>query len=197
MAATTEKMIRGELSAAFGGLDLADRKALIREHVRHFIDNLDRKDTLEPKGYETKKERRAKDRAKAPKDARKARPPPAGRVIVVGAGPAGLAAASVLKRNGVDVVVLEARDRVGGRVHSYVGPFGARVDLGASLITGTRPEVQGSMRPDPSSIICRQLGIQLHALTTDLPLFDWRGGGGGAGAGGVKVPDELDRAVEK
>jgi len=38
----------------------------------------------------------------------------------------------------VDVMVLEARDRVGGRVHSYQGPFGAAVDLGASLITGER-----------------------------------------------------------
>ncbi len=37
-------------------------------------------------------------------------------VAVVGAGIAGLTAASVLSRAGIDVVVLEARDRVGGRV---------------------------------------------------------------------------------
>ena len=40
------------------------------------------------------------------------------RVAVVGAGFAGLAAAELLARNGVEVVVLEARDRVGGRVWS-------------------------------------------------------------------------------
>ena len=38
--------------------------------------------------------------------------------IVVGAGLAGLAAADTLRRQGVEVVVLEARDRVGGRVWS-------------------------------------------------------------------------------
>jgi monoamine oxidase len=40
------------------------------------------------------------------------------RVVVVGAGLAGLAAADALRRQGVDVDVLEARDRVGGRVWS-------------------------------------------------------------------------------
>jgi monoamine oxidase len=39
-------------------------------------------------------------------------------VIIVGAGYAGLAAALELTDNGLDVVVLEARDRVGGRVFS-------------------------------------------------------------------------------
>lgn len=40
------------------------------------------------------------------------------RVVVVGAGLAGLAAATELRRAGADVLVLEARDRVGGRVWS-------------------------------------------------------------------------------
>jgi len=55
------------------------------------------------------------------------------RVIVVGAGFAGLAAADALVRGGADVEVLEARDRVGGRVWSV--PFaGAVVERGAEFI---------------------------------------------------------------
>ena len=55
------------------------------------------------------------------------------RVIVVGAWFAGLAAAEALVRAGADVEVLEARDRVGGRVWSV--PFaGAVVERGAEFI---------------------------------------------------------------
>jgi monoamine oxidase len=55
-------------------------------------------------------------------------------VIVAGAGLAGLAAAERLAREGVEVVVLEARDRVGGRVHSRTLQNGAVVEMGAEFI---------------------------------------------------------------
>lgn len=59
-------------------------------------------------------------------------------VIVVGAGIAGLAAARDLHRAGLRVTVLEARDRVGGRVWTdRTGP-GAPLDMGASWIHGVR-----------------------------------------------------------
>jgi monoamine oxidase len=55
------------------------------------------------------------------------------RAIVVGAGFAGLAAADELTRAGVEVTVLEARDRVGGRVWSV--PFaGGVAERGAEFI---------------------------------------------------------------
>lgn len=55
----------------------------------------------------------------------RARPDPGARrrVIVIGAGLAGLSAALDLTDAGWDVVVLEARDRVGGRVHTLRRPF--------------------------------------------------------------------------
>jgi monoamine oxidase len=57
-------------------------------------------------------------------------------VIVIGAGAAGLAAAQKLQQNHVDVVVLEARNRLGGRVHTD-RTFGAfPIELGAELIHG-------------------------------------------------------------
>src|SRR6188472_4036420 len=55
------------------------------------------------------------------------------RVVVVGAGFAGLAAADALSAGGVDVTVLEARDRVGGRVWSRELPSGDVVELGAEF----------------------------------------------------------------
>jgi len=56
------------------------------------------------------------------------------RVAVVGAGLAGLAAADALATAGIEVTVLEARDRVGGRVCSRELENGAVVELGAEFI---------------------------------------------------------------
>ena len=55
-------------------------------------------------------------------------------VLVLGAGYAGLSAARVLAAAGVDVVVVEARDRVGGRVWTEASDSGAVVDHGGQWI---------------------------------------------------------------
>jgi len=60
-------------------------------------------------------------------------------VLIVGAGPAGVAAARALVSAGVKVTIYEVRDRVGGRVNSRkintsTGPI--VLDMGASIITG-------------------------------------------------------------
>jgi monoamine oxidase len=54
-------------------------------------------------------------------------------VAVLGAGLAGLSAARDLKRSGADVVVLEARDRVGGRVEAVTLPDGRVVQAGGEV----------------------------------------------------------------
>jgi monoamine oxidase len=64
------------------------------------------------------------------------------RVVVVGAGFAGLSAATALADAGVDVTVLEARERVGGRVWSTTLTNGAIVELGAEWIQAHDSVVQ-------------------------------------------------------
>ncbi|WP_152223278.1 NAD(P)/FAD-dependent oxidoreductase [Pseudomonas sp. SCB32] len=55
------------------------------------------------------------------------------RVIVIGAGCAGLGASRHLRAQGIDCVVLEARERIGGRTHSLqLGPV--TVDVGAAWL---------------------------------------------------------------
>ncbi|BBX01254.1 amine oxidase [Mycolicibacterium moriokaense] len=61
---------------------------------------------------------------------------PKERIVVVGAGMAGLAAARRLADAGKDVTVLEARDRIGGRMWTNTS-LGVPIDLGAAWIHGT------------------------------------------------------------
>lgn len=55
-------------------------------------------------------------------------------VVVIGAGAAGMAAAAVLRSAGVEALLLEARDRIGGRAHTDLTVPGAPFDRGASYI---------------------------------------------------------------
>ncbi|WP_248490108.1 FAD-dependent oxidoreductase [Tsukamurella sp. PLM1] len=55
-------------------------------------------------------------------------------VVIVGAGVAGLVAADLLHRRGVDVLVLEAAGRVGGRTMVETTPLGSAVDLGGQWV---------------------------------------------------------------
>jgi monoamine oxidase len=84
-------------------------------------------------------------------------------VIVLGAGMAGLGAANWLKQKGYNVTVLEARERVGGRVWTD-NSLGFPADMGASWIEGARG--------NPITELCRQAGIATFEDPDEWQIFD-------------------------
>ena len=170
MDEVTEKAIRQRLAEHFGSsMDGKRRKKLIKRLVAEYIQCGGTPSSWKEAYLKSKASRYAK-------------------VVVVGAGPAGLMAGLHLKRHGCDVTVLEARGRVGGRVHSFVGEetgagagagrMGAPCDLGASIITGRACDTAKGYRADPSALLCEQLGIELHDVNFgNLPIYVGDNGG--------------------
>lgn len=76
-------------------------------------------------------------RAKAKEKKALPRPPAPKKVVVLGAGYAGLAAAKELLLRGHDVTLIEGRALLGGRAHSFVDPkSGLRLDNGQHILMG-------------------------------------------------------------
>jgi monoamine oxidase len=90
------------------------------------------------------------------------------RVLVLGAGMAGLGAAARLAKGGAAVTVIEARDRIGGRTHtSHLWPD-LPVDMGASWIHGTKG--------NPVTRLARKVGLNITPTTYDRSVtFDQAG----------------------
>ncbi len=103
-------------------------------------------------------------------------------VAIVGGGLAGLRCADVLVAKGLDVVVLEARDRVGGRVFSHRFADGQTCERGAEFIDSNHAEVLD---------LAARLGLSLTTRTSDLDpaatLID---------AGGRAVPMSMHASIE-
>src|SRR5689334_11286639 len=82
-------------------------------------------------------------------------------VAIIGAGAAGLGAANALKDSGLSVVVLEARDRTGGRAHTIQAAPDVLFDVGCGWLHSAN---QNSFVP-----IAAKLGFQI-----DQHLPPWR-----------------------
>jgi monoamine oxidase len=84
-------------------------------------------------------------------------PPQRKRIVVVGAGIAGLATARMLTLYGHDVVVIEPRGRPGGRIRTDRDRLGMPVDMGAMISTG--------QEPNPCGLLQRQASLRTHIIS--------------------------------
>ena len=109
------------------------------------------------------------------------------RVVVIGAGFAGLAAANQLRDAGHDVTVLEARDRIGGRVNTVAMADELTAELGANwLQQGER----NSLLP-----LARELGLGLVDTDFTSPIdYDRSGVVDGASIDAVLI--ELRKRID-
>ena len=95
------------------------------------------------------------------------------RVVVVGAGAAGLSAAYALHKRGVDFLVLEAADHPGGRI-AVEEVEGCRIDTGAQVFTEGYSAALG---------LCRELGVPVRACSRRAGIWSH---------GGFRVVDQRD-----
>lgn len=98
-------------------------------------------------------------------------------VVVIGAGMAGLSAASELRRAGLDVIVVDARGRVGGRVHTlHDRRTPVPIELGPELVH------EGA---DAVHDLVHELALALHELEGPT----WGAPAHGGTSGLVEMPD--------
>ncbi|XP_072349429.1 amine oxidase [flavin-containing] B-like isoform X2 [Scyliorhinus torazame] len=76
-------------------------------------------------------------------------------VIILGAGISGLAAARLLHQTGLNVLVLEARDRVGGRTHTLHDPRFGYTDVGGAYVGPTQNRILG---------LAEELGVETYRV---------------------------------
>src|SRR5262245_45616629 len=93
-------------------------------------------------------------------------------VVVIGGGVAGLAAARRLTGAGLTVTVVEARDRLGGRIHTLHDPgLPIPIELGAEFIHGKPREIWDWLRSSGPAA-CEVTGQDWQSIDGKLELID-------------------------
>ena len=87
-----------------------------------------------------------------------------GKVIIIGAGASGLAAAKVLEKNNINYIILEATDRYGGRLKKDTSLADFPIDLGAEWIHSA-PITLNKLKGEMGNIIDEDL-IPYHLEST-------------------------------
>jgi monoamine oxidase len=133
-------------------------------------------------------------------------------VVVIGAVIAGLEAARRLSRQGLTVIVLEARPRVGGRIETHrLTGWPGPIEAGAEFVHGRPPALLARLRAARAPLraaaisLAGALGLQPGAVLAqieDARLFDWasdpyaRGAYSWIPVAGVRAPAALAAPVE-
>lgn len=115
--------------------------------------------------------------------------PAEAEVVIVGAGLAGLTAARLLQDRGRSVVVLEARERIGGRIWTETSTLGFPVELGASLLR--------SADINPFAAELRNREVRMQPDEGDFWLFDQERSGDPARDAEMHDYDALGFAYDK
>ncbi|CAF1007323.1 unnamed protein product [Rotaria sordida] len=89
--------------------------------------------------------------------------PIATQVLIIGAGISGLEAARLLQKNGIKTLILEARNRTGGRIWSIHSKNGHILEMGASYIHGIYGSIPSGLLTNPIWDLTQEAKIRTHA----------------------------------
>lgn len=88
-------------------------------------------------------------------------------VLIIGAGISGLEAARLLREQGVKTIILEARNRTGGRIWSIRSETGHMLDMGAAWIHGINGGIHNGLLSNPLWDLTQEANISTRPTQAD------------------------------